>query len=729
MKQLIRNRLHMGTVLVAVSMLSTLQAGVQFHGASSEAAFAAEDVERALADSGEASQPVIFALSSDEGLKQKLQAASVSPPGPLAPEGFSIRVGRSGEPPDIWVIGADAAGLMYGGLELAEVVRTAGVPGVSDDDQVPYMPMRGIKFNIPLDVRTPSYSDMSDSAQENISTVWDFDFWKRLIDTLARYRYNFISLWNLHPFPSMVRVPDYLQVALDDVQRSTGRFRENYPLTGVGLDTPEILDHVETLRQMKMDEKIAFWRKVMDYGRQRNVGFYVVTWNIFVNGTGGKYGITDEIDNPVTVDYFRKSVEQMFLTYPDLRGIGLTTGENMPGATPQEKEDWAFETYGRGVLDASSEQPGRKITLIHRQHQAGARAIARKFAPLVADPDIDFVYSFKYAQAHALSATNQPFHESFVEDLGDQKTLWTLRNDDVYHLRWGAPDFVREFIRNIPIEVSRGFYYGSDQWIWGREFLSLKPASPRRLEVEKHWYHWLLWGRLGYSPDLSDERLVAILKTHFPGVDAPALFQAWQQASMIFPAVTGFHWGALDFQWYPEACVGRAMPENGNRQFHDVERFISLPPHPRSGDQSIPDYIKSREAGVEGKGTTPLELARRIAGHANRALTALEGLDAADRRGELRRTLDDIRAMALLGRYYAHKIEGATQLALYRSDHVAGHRTAAVEALTEAAADWRRYTSLMREHYRNPVWLNRVGIVDWDRLNQAVDRDIEIARN
>ncbi|MBA7556974.1 hypothetical protein ES705_49702 [subsurface metagenome] len=72
-----------------------------------------------------------------------------------------------------------------------------------------------------------------------------------------------------------------------------------------------------------------FWQEVMSYGKSRNIDFYVITWNIFVNGTGGKYGITDRIDNEITKDYFRKSVSQMFLTYPDLAGIGLTTGENM----------------------------------------------------------------------------------------------------------------------------------------------------------------------------------------------------------------------------------------------------------------------------------------------------------------------------------------------------------------------------------------------------------------
>ncbi len=131
----------------------------------------------------------------------------------------------------------------------------------------------------------------------------------------------------------------------------------------------------------------TFWRKVMAYGKSRNVDFYFITWNIFVNGTEGKYGITDDVNNPVTRDYFRKSVKQMFVTYPDLKGIGLTTGENMYGASFQEKEDWAYDTYAQGVLDAAEQQPGRQMTLIHRQHMAGALDIAEKFKPIIDHPE------------------------------------------------------------------------------------------------------------------------------------------------------------------------------------------------------------------------------------------------------------------------------------------------------------------------------------------------------
>ena len=79
-------------------------------------------------------------------------------------------------------------------------------------------------------------------------------------------------------------------VALEDVARSTVKWKEHYDLSGVEFDSPEIIQNLEVVKRMTIEEKIAFWRKVMRYAKERNIDFYVVTWNIFVNGTYGKYG-------------------------------------------------------------------------------------------------------------------------------------------------------------------------------------------------------------------------------------------------------------------------------------------------------------------------------------------------------------------------------------------------------------------------------------------------------
>src|SRR5258706_8994068 len=121
------------------------------------------------------------------------------------------------------VTGGDAVGAMYGGLDVAEAIRTGALDSLKDAIHKPHIAQRGIKFNIPLDLRTPTYSapDLSDAQEANIPEMWSMDFWRAFLDDMARHRYNVLSLWSLHPFPSIVKVPEFPHVALDDVWRTT----------------------------------------------------------------------------------------------------------------------------------------------------------------------------------------------------------------------------------------------------------------------------------------------------------------------------------------------------------------------------------------------------------------------------------------------------------------------------------------------------------------------------
>jgi hypothetical protein len=263
--------------------------------------------------------------------------------------------------------------------------------------------------------------------------------------------------------------------------------------------------------------------------------------------------------------------------------------------------------------------------------------------------------------------------------------------------------------------------------VWGREFLSKEPETPRRPAMERHWYHWMLWGRLGYDPGLSNERLVGILRTRFPRVDVARLFVAWQEASMIYPVTTGFHWGALDYQWYIEGCKSRPEPAQTVSGFHDVNRFITLPPHKETGYQSIPDYVKMTVAGKRSGLKSPLAVAERLHDHADYALREVKTLEAGSDR-ELSHTLRDIQTMAYLGKYYAHKISGATHLAVYRETKEIEAQREAVVQLTSALDYWKLYTTSAMQRYKNPLWTNRVGHVDWMKLTEEVKHDIEISR-
>ena len=135
----------------------------------------------------------------------------------MGPQSFRIR--REGENV-IRVVGGDSLGAMYGGLELAEMIALGGgLDAVVEKARKPYIFRRGLKFNIPFDGRAPSYDDTGTAAQENIAVMWEWEFWEAFLDTLARNRYNVLTLWTNHPYPGIVDLKKYPGVSYDNVCR------------------------------------------------------------------------------------------------------------------------------------------------------------------------------------------------------------------------------------------------------------------------------------------------------------------------------------------------------------------------------------------------------------------------------------------------------------------------------------------------------------------------------
>ncbi len=238
----------------------------------------------------------------------------------------------------------------------------------------------------------------------------------------------------------------------------------------------------------------------------------------------------------------------------------------------------------------------------------------------------------------------------------------------------------------------------------------------------------MMWGRLGYDPGLSNDRFVEILQTRFPEVEAGKLFTAWQEASMTYPTTTGFHWGWLDFMWYIEGCKGRSRFTKNETEFHDVNCFINVKPHDKSGFQSIPDYVKTTIANEHSDLKSPLEVSQMLHAGADKALTLVNDLEAGDNK-ELAVTLNDIKTMALLGKYYAYKIAGSTQLAMYRETQNKAYQNQSVTELEDALKYWKLYTETAMQENINPIWTNRVGHVDWVKAIEWAELDIEIAKS
>jgi len=92
-------------------------------------------------------------------------------------------------------------------------------------------------------------------------------------------------------------------------------------------------------------------------------------------------------------------------------------------------------------------------------------------------------------------------------------------------------------------------------------------------------------------------------------------------------------------------------------------------------------------------------------------------------------TLGDIEAMSHLGLYYAAKIRGACDLALFGKAADAKQQAFAVHYLELALEHGTHYAAAYTRQYVQPVLCNRAGVVDIPKQTEDVAADIQMARD
>jgi hypothetical protein len=268
-----------------------------------------------------------------------------------------------------------------------------------------------------------------------------------------------------------------------------------------------------------------------------------------------------------------------------------------------------------------------------------------------------------------------------------------------------------------------GFYMGPDSFVWGKEFVAKDPALAGQWEVDKHWYRFMLWGRLGYDLTLTRDYFEKRLKQRFGEADATLLYDTWAAASRIIPQVNKFFFRVNDFQFAPEGCISSSG-------FLTIdESFFRYPPLRGAGILSVQEYAEAVVKDKTFNGTTPMELADKIDRLAQQTLAGVEKLRYQSYPGkELSATLTDMESMSYLGRYYADKIRGAAELAVYRADKKhKGHHQEAVRHLTNAVEEWEAYARIATSQYK-PQLLSRSHYLDWWQILEEVKKEAKLAR-
>jgi hypothetical protein len=130
------------------------------------------------------------------------------------------------------------------------------------------------------------------------------------------------------------------------------------------------------------------------------------------------------------------------------------------------------------------------------------------------------------------------------------------------------------------------------------------------------------------------------------------------------------------------------------------------------------------------EGITPIDVAKRLDEFAEQTLDGVNILrQQASGQEELLSTLVDFEAMAYLGRYYADKIRGAAELAVYRQDSsMKDAHERAIQHLSDAVSEWEAYATAATSQYESQLF-SRTHYMDWWKILEEVKKELQAVKN
>lgn len=640
-------------------------------------------------------------------LKKNLAKAGYTPGEPAVtvdlreaagvPQSYSIH--RNGSV--VTVTGSDDRGLMYGILRLAEEVKL-GTPiaRVRDEAERPFIQIRAFKFNLPL----PGTLYVSPRNLKNNQWFWDLGYWRKFLDQLAEDRFDALEFWSAEPWGQMVSLKKYPKAT--------------------------------SLSAAEMRRHIKFFKTLFHMAKVRGIDTYLVTWNIDLNPAFARahHLPVQNVNSHLVRSYLRDCIRSMLTTYPDLTGLGTTQGEDMGVVPADQRGGWIADVYFRAIRES-----GRKNLPFIFRYWGGTPADTEKAA---ATYTLGPVYlDIKYNGEDVYSSPMYHVQNSaWLTQKHSYQFLWHLRNDALFSFRWGNPEFVRELMHDMKQTNPAGLTYGSEENIPGPESydtLAARAVRPWPYEFQKQWFLFALWGRLGYNPDLSDNLWRKYFRYEY-GSAGDALYDCTVAAGRIAPLITSFHWNYMNGDWMPEGSIGswNTSSEQPRKNYRRYQMYHSILDYIfnntiDSNYENIVHYAAHVLAAARsiGNAATPLDVANGLEQDGREALAAAlispPGKAYQDR---FQAAQSDDEAYGRLALYYAEKLRGATDLALFIFSGKPSYQTAAVGHLEKSLAEWHQLVAITQKHYLpREIW--QMGDFHWSMYTDAVANDIAIAHS
>jgi hypothetical protein len=553
------------------------------------------------------------------------------------------------------VIGFDAAGAIYGCLEVAQYVRrNRCLPERLDQCDGPHMSLRGTCILL-MKLGTYDYP----VTPKEFPFFYDRKLWTEYLDFLAENRFNYIAFWNGHPFDYFVKLPGY----------------------------PEAQDGLEP-GLLERNHRMLMW--LAEEARRRNIWLMFQFYNIHTSvyfQRAHRLPAWNPRPTPLLADYTGHCIERFVREFPSV-GLYICPGEALQ---LQYTDAWIKDVILAAVKRTGKTPPimvrAWAIDLPHMKKLAGS---------------YPRLYTERKYNVEMLTGTQvDPENRAWSKITGNHViNIHCVANLEPF--RWSPPSYVQQCVQSsIRDGGGTGLHlYPRKAWRW--------PYGCDRGRPELQWHRdWLwfeTWARYAWNADRSPEREKAYwtgrLAEHFGAAAAPHVLSAYEESADVLPAIQRLVWLGND----NHTVVAAGAKLDQLSQAAGIP-FLSLP-----GLVRIPQWLEAVKQNRRVEGQTPPDFLSRRLAEAEMACrsAALGARTATANKPEAERIASDMQAVRWVVKFYRDMLQAAAEQARARGEGKTGRTDGCRQWLEASVVDFRRLTSLTHRTYESmsdvPAW-------------------------
>lgn len=514
-------------------------------------------------------------------------------------EAYEINFGTN----SIEISGGSGAGVLYGCREAASIIlKEKKLPSNHSVNDAPAMDWRGISLQL---MKLGEYNFAI--TPEEFPFFYDKTLWLEFLDFMADQRFNYIILWNGHPFDYFVKF-------------------DKYPEAQSGIYEGQIQQNNDMLHWLIAE------------GGKRNIKFLFEFYNIHTSVYYQEaHNLPKHISKPTPelAAYTKYSISRFVSEFPEV-GLFITPGEALE---LEYSVDWINEVIFDAVKSTGFnpaifmrgwsfelEEAGQIVDAYPGQY------FVRKFnVEMIADTRVD-PENVEWAKLNGnfivnvhLAANLEPF-------------------------RWNPPEYIQEIVRNNIKSGANGIHlHPRKAWRWPYG----SDAGIKEYQWRRDTMFFTAWSRYSWNPEREPEAdgmyWENMFTSRYGNKEAGKHFLNSSEAGAdVLPSLQRLIW--LGNSNHSIVTAGLTLQQLQNARGIP---FLDISPTLRPVE-----YVEALKTGEVIEGVTPIEFVEKLVADAEEALkeAKLGASIATEHVVEANRIVNDAEAIRHTVNYHFHKL-------------------------------------------------------------------------